>query len=79
MRIFNNNKHLAIELIDTLWNVNVEKHGLLEILHLELIDTLWNVNLNQQSLGILLLFELIDTLWNVNLKHHPTRPHRLSN
>ena len=32
------------ELIDTLWNVNVETSALPSRMELELIDTLWNVN-----------------------------------
>ena len=32
------------ELIDTLWNVNVDAAGVLSEYDKELIDTLWNVN-----------------------------------
>ena len=33
------------ELIDTLWNVNVDAAGVLSEYDKELIDTLWNVNI----------------------------------
>ena len=33
-----------IELIDTLWNVNMEKYETYPNMIHELIDTLWNVN-----------------------------------
>ena len=35
---------MECELIDTLWNVNINKRGNLRKRALELIDTLWNVN-----------------------------------
>ena len=38
-------RHLSHELIDTLWNVNVEVYLQYRKLHKELIDTLWNVNM----------------------------------
>ena len=47
-----------IELIDTLWNVNLDGRNLRRCQWFELIDTLWNVNEDDP--------ELIDTLWNVN-------------
>ena len=34
----------SLELIDTLWNVNVKEVCVKELFRLELIDTLWNVN-----------------------------------
>ena len=37
---------MAIELIDTLWNVNSSKLITYFFASFELIDTLWNVNLN---------------------------------
>ena len=54
-----------IELIDTLWNVNLLLDIISQHKAIELIDTLWNVNAClchslQPSV------ELIDTLWNVN-------------
>ena len=33
------------ELIDTLWNVNVERKATVSNKRSELIDTLWNVNM----------------------------------
>ena len=41
----------TIELIDTLWNVNVLDISLKNLHALELIDTLWNVNfkISEQS------------------------------
>ena len=32
------------ELIETLWNVNEERHGIFIHMKIELIETLWNVN-----------------------------------
>ena len=58
---------MAIELIDTLWNVNKGVYVFDFSDNGELIDTLWNVN---GTVGHTLLrgvaIELIDTLWNVN-------------
>ena len=34
----------GVELIDTLWNVNLDKNNMYYPNHHELIDTLWNVN-----------------------------------
>ena len=33
------------ELIDTLWNVNVQRQNVIKSALFELIDTLWNVNM----------------------------------
>ena len=51
-----------IELIDTLWNVNLDGRNLRRCQWFELIDTLWNVNEDDPEDDP----ELIDTLWNVN-------------
>ena len=37
----------AIELIDTLWNVNEDEKAFGMRINRELIDTLWNVNLSK--------------------------------
>ena len=58
---------MAIELIDTLWNVNAKLIAIEGKSHRELIDTLWNVNSTRLLPLYLLLYELIDTLWNVNI------------
>ena len=55
------------ELIDTLWNVNVNHIMLYNTCLNELIDTLWNVNFFVQHIFLVVFLELIDTLWNVNL------------
>ena len=36
--------NVFVELIDTLWNVNVFPIAIITIVCIELIDTLWNVN-----------------------------------
>ena len=57
-----------LELIDTLWNVNVTLESVyLSNVH-ELIDTLWNVNTYEPPAAGSTDKELIDTLWNVNTK-----------
>ena len=38
--------HRVVELIDTLWNVNLVGVGAASVGVAELIDTLWNVNYN---------------------------------
>ena len=55
-----------VELIDTLWNVNVREYLKRQHLEAELIDTLWNVNYRLRVYKCLETSELIDTLWNVN-------------
>ena len=56
----------VIELIDTLWNVNLSLYFPLQLLLRELIDTLWNVNSVFKRSHSSVVPELIDTLWNVN-------------
>ena len=56
-----------LELIDTLWNVNKQNSGYVQIQTAELIDTLWNVNQKDEEVISHKKLELIDTLWNVNL------------
>ena len=58
---------LAMELIDTLWNVNCFSAFLFCFGAAELIDTLWNVNVTDATAINKMETELIDTLWNVNL------------
>ena len=58
---------LLYELIDTLWNVNIDFICYEQFYICELIDTLWNVNLSVHLTYLLSKSELIDTLWNVNL------------
>ena len=41
-----------MELIDTLWNVNILADTLKKGKDVELIDTLWNVNTDNDGLGI---------------------------
>ena len=55
-----------LELIDTLWNVNVRTYFLKKSVLAELIDTLWNVNFDIFRSIPCSKQELIDTLWNVN-------------
>ena len=55
-----------IELIDTLWNVNLDGRNLRRCQWFELIDTLWNVNEDDPDDDPEDDPELIDTLWNVN-------------
>ena len=55
-----------IELIDTLWNVNLDGRNLRRCQWFELIDTLWNVNITLYVDEYCCSGELIDTLWNVN-------------
>ena len=57
---------LPWELIDTLWNVNVDTGALRNSITHELIDTLWNVNTSAAEEPSGDAQELIDTLWNVN-------------
>ena len=56
-----------LELIDTLWNVNLADNIWVRKLKCELIDTLWNVNIFLDTHAFSAIIELIDTLWNVNL------------
>ena len=46
--------NIAVELIDTLWNVNTYKEIKEAGIQLELIDTLWNVNLFDFSRNVYL-------------------------
>ncbi len=63
-----------LELIDTLWNVNVTLESVyLSNVH-ELIDTLWNVNVFTTSVHDVTVRELIDTLWNVNTNATTDQP-----
>ena len=55
-----------LELIDTLWNVNIAKFVMIVTPVAELIDTLWNVNVISGVGAAFSTLELIDTLWNVN-------------
>ncbi len=55
------------ELIDTLWNVNVNSATFAPDPPCELIDTLWNVNTDDSVAIKANKTELIDTLWNVNM------------
>ena len=57
-----------LELIDTLWNVNMLPARSGSCFLPELIDTLWNVNVKKLGRIARGVFELIDTLWNVNVK-----------
>ena len=57
---------LYIELIDTLWNVNLSHQSSQWQAIGELIDTLWNVNAFNPISYFYNFTELIDTLWNVN-------------
>ena len=52
-----------IELIDTLWNVNLDGRNLRRCQWFELIDTLWNVNITLYVAEYCCSGELIDTLW----------------
>ena len=61
---------LLYELIDTLWNVNIDFICYEQFYICELIDTLWNVNLSVHLTYLLSKSELIDTLWNVNSEIH---------
>ena len=54
-----------IELIDTLWNVNLDGRNLRRCQWFELIDTLCNVNEDDPDDDPEDDPELIDTLWNV--------------
>ncbi len=54
------------ELIDTLWNVNINTVCPPSRFETELIDTLWNVNKHWFKGFLDSDAELIDTLWNVN-------------
>ena len=54
------------ELIDTLWNVNLNENTKQMTELIELIDTLWNVNTYEEIKEAGIQLELIDTLWNVN-------------
>ena len=60
-----------IELIDTLWNVNLDGRNLRRCQWFELIDTLWNVNITLYVDEYCCCGELIDTLWNVNENGYP--------
>ena len=44
-----------MELIDTLWNVNLRFLAVLELPETELIDTLWNVNLHSTKSNVMIL------------------------
>ena len=56
-----------IELIETLWNVNILLGYLHRLQLRELIETLWNVNCNKSIYHNYHHTELIETLWNVNI------------
>ena len=43
--------NVFVELIDTLWNVNVFPIAIITIVCIELIDTLWNVNVGTVVYG----------------------------
>ena len=60
-----------IELIDTQWDVNMDKEGTLIIFDEELIDTQWDVNTEEYFWCDGEMFELIDTQWDVNLNKNP--------
>ena len=60
-----------LELIDTLWNVNLYGRNLRRCQWFELIDTLWNVNITLYVDEYCCSGELIDTLWNVNENGYP--------
>ena len=52
MQVERYNELLQMELIDTLWNVNVSVSTIFPSTSSELIDTLWNVNsFTQQTMG----------------------------
>ena len=55
------------ELIDTLWNVKVDKASDNPPSLSELIDTLWNVKRREEKYAAGVTVELIDTLWNVKV------------
>ena len=62
-----NNIKLILELIETLWNVNIFSPCQACIAVNELIETLWNVNEFRYAEHIeMRKKELIETLWNVN-------------
>ena len=56
----------TIELIETLWNVNMSFILSGSSTDVELIETLWNVNQNKPYPNPGTTKELIETLWNVN-------------
>ena len=64
-------EEIIAELIDTLWNVNLNSATAIVTPAAELIDTLWNVNKAFRRRSVGNISELIDTLWNVNI-HHAT-------
>ena len=68
-----------LELIETLWNVNIIKNKYIFYHLLELIETLWNVNIPYISPDDFGNVELIETLWNVNFVARLKRPSLLSN
>ena len=56
-----------VELIETLWNVNLLLDIISQHKAIELIETLWNVNtLTLRRFSLTNKAELIETLWNVN-------------
>ena len=63
-----------LELIDTLWNVNVFTTSVHDVTVRELIDTLWNVNTYEPPAAGSTDKELIDTLWNVNTNATTDQP-----
>ena len=69
----------CIELIDTLWNVNMIGTLSPDMGHTELIDTLWNVNVINSWLLKWKSNELIDTLWNVNKEETNTEENKTEN
>ena len=58
---------IGIELIDTCWDVNQERHLRYQVLKHELIDTCWDVNAVSSNIIQMTEAELIDTCWDVNL------------
>ena len=56
-------------LIDTWWNVNLQKPCSPLLVKCVLIDTWWNVNINFSGKMAQMTTVLIDTWWNVNLFH----------
>ena len=56
-----------LELIETLWNVNLCGKKLALRKESELIETLWNVNEDNSTPVSDFHTELIETLWNVNM------------